>query len=84
MLRIVAILDDGIGSFMRPICTRSNGEAIRSFIDEVNRPDSDMGKHAADYTLYEIGAFDEETGALKPLQLPNILMRANDALKGRS
>ena len=47
---------------------RSKGEAIRAFSNTVNSPESQFSKHPGDYTLFEIGEYDEETGTLIPHQ----------------
>ena len=56
------------------------GVAIRSFRDEVNReaPDNEIFRHPADYELYQIGTFDDSTGAIEALQPPKLLSRALD------
>lgn len=61
-LRAYAVRDNAVGAFMRPMFARSDAEMTRSFMDEVNRPDSELGKHPEDYALFFVGEFDEMTG----------------------
>lgn len=61
-LGVFAIRDRAIDAFMNPFCAPSNGMAIRSFSDEVNRDDSPMNKHPDDYELYKLGVWDQDTG----------------------
>jgi len=40
------------------------GQATRSFEQEANNSDSMLAKYPADFTLFEIGLFDDQTGEL--------------------
>lgn len=53
---ICAVWDAAVESFGQPFFVRSRGEAIRSFQDEVQKPDSQLHLHPEDYDLYELGA----------------------------
>ncbi|WNK14679.1 MAG: nonstructural protein [Microvirus sp.] len=63
LLVIVGVFDQALGAFARPAFVPSVGVALRGFSDEVNRPDSEMGKHPNDYSLFRLGTFDDDTGA---------------------
>lgn len=64
MLKVCAVRDRAVDSFMQPIFVRAVGQATRSFVDEVNKPDSPMFAHPEDYDLYMIGDYDDEKGVL--------------------
>lgn len=61
---VCSVRDRALDAFMQPIFTPAMGVAIRSFADEVNRPDSPMFSHPEDYDLYHIGTYDDSTGKL--------------------
>lgn len=63
-LKIIAVRDRQLNAFMRPFAAQSLGQAIRSFRDEVNNPQSDLNKHPEDYELYHIADYDEATAAI--------------------
>lgn len=63
-LIMVAIHDSKSESFGRPLFVRAYGEAERSFAQVVNDGKSDYALHAADFTLFEVGAFDDCTGVV--------------------
>lgn len=63
-LLLVCVRDSAVGAFNRPFCARSEGEARRSFSDEVNRPESAMHAHPEHYELFSVGEFDEEQGVI--------------------
>lgn len=80
---IVAIRDGAVAAFARPAFTRSKGEAIRSFSDEVNRNDQDntLHTHPEDYALYYLGHFDDATGQFTCPKQPEQLAEAKTVLR---
>ena len=64
-LQIFAVMDTKAGAFMNPFYVRSLGEAIRSFSDESNKPESMFNKHSEDFNLFQLGEFDQTTGEIK-------------------
>lgn len=77
---LCAVRDRAVDAFMLPICVHAIGQAIRSFTDEVNRPDSPMRAHPEDYDLYHIGIYDDATARLDPLD-PRMIAVGKDCLK---
>lgn len=61
---MMAIHDRQLDSYINIFPMQSVGQALRGFSDEVNNPDSDMHKHPEDYTLYQVGTFDKNSGQL--------------------
>lgn len=61
---ICSVYDAKAEVYGQPMFLRTNGEAIRSFVQEVNREESMLHAHPEDYTLFLIGHYDEETGEL--------------------
>lgn len=75
-----SVRDSAVDQYNRPFFALSDGDAIRSFTDEVNRAESPMGAHAPDYVLFKLGTFDGDTGLFDTVP-PIQLMRAVDALR---
>lgn len=69
-LQLFAVRDRALNGFDRPFTAPAVGLAIRSFTDEVNRPDSPLHAHPDDYDLYHVGSFDDTSGRLLPLDNP--------------
>jgi hypothetical protein len=67
---IYSVLDTKSESFSPPMVNRTKGEAIRSFSDEVNNPNSMLYKHPEDYVLFEIGTWDNQSGVIEAHQAP--------------
>lgn len=66
---ICSIYDVKAEAFSQPMFFQAVGQALRSFIDAVSdtsRADNNFAKHPADYNLYRIGEFDDQTGAIVP------------------
>ena len=79
-LKMYALSDQAVECFNRPFCARSNGEAIRSLADELNRGDNPMALHPEDYVLYFIGVFDDDTGVITATETPMVLQRCADLI----
>lgn len=78
---ICAVRDRAIDAYMQPIFCQAIGQAIRIFIDEVNRKESPMNSHPEDYDLYHIGEYDEDTGHLSAIS-PRQIAIGKDVFKG--
>lgn len=64
ILEIYAVHDAAVGAFNVPLFFRSRGEAVRSFQNGVTQENSQFRSHAADYSFWFIGSYDDSTGVL--------------------
>lgn len=71
--RMFTIHDQKAEAFLPPFILPQAGQAIRTFSDCVNSDDHQFSKHPGDYTLLEIGMFDDSTGGLDPYPVPKSL-----------
>lgn len=78
-----AVRDSAMSAFNSPFVVVSRGVAVRSFGDEVNNPQSPMNAHPADFELFHVGFFHEDSGMLVPVEHPELVVRAKDLLKPR-
>lgn len=81
-LKIQTVLDVKVGSFSNPYFVRSTEEGRRSFGDiwmsnDPQYAQSNMVRHPADFVLFEIGTFDDETGEIAS-QLPVAIAKGID------
>lgn len=62
-LKIYAVKDRQTDQYATPMFLIQNGQAIRSFTDEVNRKDENnpLYRHPDDFDLYELGDYDTNT-----------------------
>ncbi|AXH77096.1 MAG: nonstructural protein [Microviridae sp.] len=77
LLKVFAIYDSKVEAYMSPIFVPSRGQALRSFIDAAQDTTNNLGKHPADFTLFEIGVFDDSNATfdchISPISLGNAL-----------
>ncbi len=66
LLRAFTVYDSKVEAYLRPFFMQTASEAIRAFRDTVNDGQSAFSKHPEDYTLFDIGTFDETTGEMIP------------------
>lgn len=68
MMRIFSVYDSKANSYMLPFFIQNAPMAIRSFANAANDPATDIGKFPTDFTLFEIGTYDDQGGLLEPIQ----------------
>lgn len=68
MMKIYSVRDNQVEAFLQPFFSPTMGSAIRSLTEVVNDPQHTFSKHAADYSLYHLGDFDDATGILTPAE----------------
>lgn len=80
--KMFCVFDVKVGAYAQPFFMRTAGEALRSWEEACNDSQSMMCKHPADYTLFEVGEFDDNSGrvatyeVLKPLSTAIEVKRA--------
>lgn len=63
--KIFSVYDSKAEAYMQPFFMAAKGAAIRAFSDLVNDPQHTFGKHPADYTLFELGSYEDCTSEFK-------------------
>lgn len=79
--KVYSVHDNKALLWMQPFFALAHGQAIRAFSDEANTRNSAMNRHPTDYTLFCIGEYDDQTGALMSKLPPENLGLAADYLK---
>jgi len=74
---VVSVFDRALNAYLRPFMTPSLGVAIREFGAECKRPDSPLHQNPHDYSLWKVGEFDDQAGALLPCNPEAIEEAAN-------
>lgn len=73
MLKIFAIYDKKSQAYATPNFFHHTGQCLRAFEDVVNDKNPNaMSAHPADYSIWQIGEFDDVTGVLTPLNPTHI------------
>lgn len=75
-LQLFAIRDAKVGAFMTPSFMQSEGQAIRTFSDEINRAAEDniLYKHPHDFELYALGVWRSADCTFEMLSSPKLLV----------
>lgn len=64
LLHIYSMYDSAAKAYTVPFYAQSDGVAWRLFADKVNDPETVVGKHPEQFTLYLIGHWDDENGSI--------------------
>ena len=75
ILTMYAIYDTAARVYKQPFFMRADGEALRGFEHLAVSNENDIGKHPEDYSLFRIGRFDDNKGAVEP-QAPECIATA--------
>lgn len=65
-MRIFSVFDSKAEAFLQPFFSPTAETALRSFKKAVNEDTSVWGDNPGDFTLFEIGDWDEHDGTLLP------------------
>lgn len=63
---IFSIYDSVAKAYYPPFFLPNNGMAIRQFTDMVNSTTTSISKNPKDYTLFNLGIFDDGDGSIVP------------------
>jgi hypothetical protein len=62
-----SFFDSKAGYFSPPFFYPHRGQAIRTAIDLGSDPNTQIGRYPSDFSLFEIGTFDDQTGLFAPV-----------------
>lgn len=65
-LRAFSLYDNKTGAYGLPFFSHHVGAAIRMCIDVASTLDNNVGKYPHDFSLIEIGGFDDQVGCFLP------------------
>lgn len=68
MLKMFTVYDSQAEAYLPPFCARSVGEAMRSFEDAANDEKSNICRYPHAFTLFEVGAYDDDKGQIVVLE----------------
>lgn len=83
LFTVFSIYDSAIATWLPPIYSRNKGEMLRNFSDAVQDTSSNLAKHPGDYSLFELGTFDDDKCVFSLLKAPVRLCIAIDFVKAK-
>lgn len=63
--KVYAIYDNKACFYLNPLFFNSRGESIRNFSDAVNDTQTMLHRHPADFQLFELGTYNNETAEIR-------------------
>jgi len=73
VLKIFCVFDQKAKAYLPPFCMTNEAVACRVFADCVNDQGHAFGRNPKDYTLFEMGEFDDGSGTLESHQVPLVV-----------
>jgi hypothetical protein len=73
---IMSIFDSKSKNFSLPFFQINTETAIRAFRDIVNDPTTTINKYPDDFTMFELGTFDETVGKIMGHDTPQVICNA--------
>lgn len=71
--KIFTVYDCKAEAYMQPFFSPTMGTAVRSISECVNDPQHIFGKYPADYTLFELGTFNDGKAVFTLLEGPKLI-----------
>lgn len=76
IINAYAVYDSKAEAYMQPIFYKTEGEALRAFTNACKLPEHPFHENAEDFTLFQLGDFDDTTGLMAPFTTPKPLCKA--------
>lgn len=68
--KMFTIYDSKAELYLAPFFMKTKGEALRAFTDTLSDPQSQIAKHPQDFTLFELGEYDDCHATIDMHQTP--------------
>lgn len=68
LTKVFAVFDSKASAYLSPFFAKTAGLALRSFEQAANAEEHNFHKYAGDYTLFELGTFNEDTAEIVMLK----------------
>lgn len=80
-VKYFAVRDIKAAHYMQCFPSESAGTAERTFKEAIKDPNSLMSKYPEDFSLYQVFDFDDETGAVTPLDSPHHICEGSNVIQ---
>lgn len=77
-MKMLTVLDTKGGYYKTPFFTKTTGDALRAFETIAKDPNHEIGKFPSDFTLMELGSWDDLKAKMSILENPIILANASE------
>jgi len=76
LINIYTVYDDKAEMYLAPFYFGTVGEALRAFGASVNDPNHSFCKHSEDYTMFELGTYDNSNAKFETYLTPKAIGKA--------
>ena len=76
--KIFALYDNVVGAYLNPFPQSTLGSAERACVDLLSDKQNNVAAHAADYHLYYLADFDNETGVHTNVTPPQLVRKLGE------
>jgi len=73
ILKVYVIYDSKAEAYLPPFMMKNKGDCIRAISSHVNDPQHNFCKYAEDFTLFELGSWDDSNAQYTFLNTPHSL-----------
>jgi hypothetical protein len=77
-MKMFTVYDSKAKCYLNPFVMRNSAEAIRSFHTVCNDPQTNFSKYPSDFTLFEIGEWNDDEGQITMHEAKQALGLAQD------
>lgn len=82
ILVVMVAYDKKAQAYMTPFFVNNQQLGIRAFKDACNNAESPICRNPEDFSLFRLGTFDDNTGAMKLSDVPEPVVEAINLKKG--
>lgn len=72
-MKIFSVYDSKAGAYLQPFFFNHTGGALRAFSDLCSDVQHTFGKHPEDYTLFELGTYEDDKSSFDIYDTPRSL-----------
>lgn len=83
-MKVLTVYDSKAAAYLPPFYMRTTAEAVRAYEATSNDPESNMCKYPEDYTLFEIGTWDDNNGEIEMYEVKKSLGLAIEYKKNQT
>lgn len=73
---IFSVYDEGTNAYLQPFFMPTSNAAVRAISDLANDPKHNFCRHASDYTLFEIGSYNDANARIDAYKTPKAIAKA--------
>ncbi|QXP44291.1 MAG: nonstructural protein [Arizlama microvirus] len=81
VIKVFSIFDVKAKVYSNPFFMPHSGQAMRAFGDLVRDEKTEVNRHPEDYSLYQVGEYDDNVGCFLKFDYPVFLNKAVDFIE---